>query len=470
MQKTALLILSLISEFAGSFGQSRDNPVLESLFFYDQPIATITWDGFKYIDPADKKDTQFDQFAQCLIRNNKGLFVFINGTGRLYQAALNNGKIVFTRLDSTVYFGSNFKSFAFSYKDVIYNLGGYGFWKTNGLLRYYVEKRKEWEIIKLNKEVPLLTENTYDLIWFDQSEGKLYFGFTREENNVTTADKSTTTFHYETVVLDLEKKEWKTLGRLSDFLKKDIVSLTNMTSSPWGQMVGLKGNILFLNYKENKIYRLKLSQEKQKIMDLFPTNTGDPHVYYFKDSVFFSGISSMKLLDSVVISLNELKLLDEKIFMPEGNLVISKNNSKKSSDLLIFLLAGAVLIFLISFQFRKIFFNPADKTQNSKSTRINVFSDIEKEVLKAIVANSRKGRMTSIDELNYALGVTKKSIEVQKKQRSDVISSINKKYFYINNGNQELIERKQADFDKRSFEYYIGHEKISFIISIINQT
>ena len=97
----------------------------------------------------------------------------------------------------------------------------------------------------------------------------------------------------------------------------------------------------------------------------------------------------------------------------------------------------------------------------------NIFKKSEIEVLKLVVANSQKATLTSIDELNKVLGVTKKNVEIQKKQRSDVISSINKKYSYIKNGNGELIERKQAEFDKRSFEYYIDYNKLSEIKDFI---
>jgi len=470
MKKAAYTFLLLILDITGSFSQSGNNPVLESLFFYDRPIPTISWDGFKYLDPVNERDNRFEQFPQCLIRNSKGLFVYINGTSRLYQAVMVNGKIDFKRLDSTVYFGSNFRSLVFSYKDVIYNLGGYGFWKTNGLLRYYVEKRREWEIIKLNKEIPLQTENSFDLIWYDQPEEKIYFGFTREENNVTTDEKSSVTFHYETMILDLEKKEWRKLGLLSNFLKNDLVNLTNITSGPLGQMVNFKGKTLFLNYRENKIYELNLAPKKQKIMDRFSTNTGDAHVYYFKDSVFFSGISSRNLLDSLSISKKDLVLLDEKIYLPDLSQTSGYEKARSTvSKFIIVLLAGlAILTAIILFLIRKKKTVSSDLKSNH-TIEYNIFTELETEVLKTIAGNSQKATLTSIDDLNKVLGVNKKSIEIQKKQRSDVISSINKKYSYIKKDNGELIERKQTEFDKRSFEYYIDYYKLRHVSSFIDQ-
>jgi hypothetical protein len=415
---------------------------------------------------VDEKDKQFENFAQCLIRNNKGLYVYINGTGRLYQASLNNGKISFARLDSTVYFGSNFGSFVFSYKDTIYSLGGYGFWKTNGLLRYFIERRKEWEMLRLDQEVPVLTGNKYDLIWYDQPDGKLYFGFTRAENNTTTNENSKTTFHYETLVLDLEKRKWHILGNLSPFLKNELTSISTIASSPYGQMINYNKKTLFLNYKENKIYQLK--DEKQKAIEQLPTSTGESHINYFKDTIFFSGINSRNLLDSISIDKNDLVLLVEEIYSSGLSQTLSSEKSKSTNGITVFLFLAGLLIIIAAILFLR---NKKSTSPDLKSNHLinhNLFSELEMEVLKTIAGNSQNAKLTSIDELNKVLGVNKKSIEIQKKQRSDIITNINKKYSYIQKDKGELIERKQAEFDKRSFEYFIDYNKLNLIISLIN--
>ena len=52
-----------------------------------------------------------------LIKNENGLFAFIDGTGRVYKATnLKNDSITFTRIDSTKFYGNNFNSIKFSYK------------------------------------------------------------------------------------------------------------------------------------------------------------------------------------------------------------------------------------------------------------------------------------------------------------------------------------------------------------------
>jgi hypothetical protein len=464
MRRTVCIAFLLIKLLSYSFSQTNKSIVAENLFSYNQAVATISSEEFKYLTPESADKENISGYRQNLIRNNKGLFVVIVGTGRLYKAFPKDGTTTFERVDSTVYFGDNFRSFNFSYKDTIYSLGGYGFWKTNGLLKYFVEKRNEWEIIKLNKEIPIITENGFDLIWYDQPDGKLYFGFTKEENNTTTNEKSQINFHYKTTVLDLNKKEWSTLGTLTTFLKDNLNNTTNITSSPWGQMISSNNKILFLNYKENTIYQLK--PNKQRIIEEFPTSSGDSHACYFKDSVFFSGISSKNLLDSTPLSKNDMILINEKIYIPgdsgtNPDIKLAKNNSLNVFIILgTLLLAFTVAFYLVKRKNKKLI---PSETEKVHITSNKIFTGPEIEVLKTIVENSKKGSATSIDELNKVLGVGKKSSEVQKKQRSDVISSINRKYSYIKDGNGELITRKQAEFDKRSFEYYIGFDKLADI-------
>lgn len=465
MQRAICFIVLLIKILPNSFGQTNTSIVANNLFSYQHPVSTISHEDYQYVLPQSNPEENIQNFRQCLIRNNKGLYVAIVGTGRLYKAVQKERTIQFERIDSTVYFGSNFRSFTFSYRDTIYSLGGYGFWKTNGLLHYFIEKRNEWEIIKLNTEIPIMTENVFDLIWYDQPDGKLYFGFTKEENNTTTNEKSEINFHYKTVVLDLDKKEWRTLGALTTFLKGNLDNTASITSSPWGQMISSNNKILFLNYKENKIYQLK--PDKQRIIEELPTSTGDAHACYFKDSVFFSGISAKKLLDSVALSSNDLILINEKIYTPEDFTTTSDKKSSKNNYVNIFIIAGLLLLVLIILIYsvkrknKKVKSAVSSETSDTHITSNKIFTGLEIEVLKTIFENSKKGEATSIEEMNKTLGVSKKSGEIQKKQRSDIISSINKKYSYIKHGNGELITRKQAEFDKRSFEYYIEFSKLS---------
>ncbi len=68
--------------------QTSNIPItLQNLLADNKPISYISWENIKYVNIPD---TPFHNFPQYLIKTSKGLFVFIDGSGRLYRF-LNNG-------------------------------------------------------------------------------------------------------------------------------------------------------------------------------------------------------------------------------------------------------------------------------------------------------------------------------------------------------------------------------------------
>jgi hypothetical protein len=154
--KFPLILLLLIISVIRIPAQKLNSPVtFQNLLSDSKPISYIKGEGIKYVSI---KDTPVGSFPQQLIKTSKGLFIYANGSGRLYQVLNNNDTTEFKRIDSTVFFGYSLGSFPFTYRDTIYSLGGYGIWRINGQLRMYVEKARQWDVVALNKEIPILTE------------------------------------------------------------------------------------------------------------------------------------------------------------------------------------------------------------------------------------------------------------------------------------------------------------------------
>ena len=313
------------------------------------------------------------------------------------------------------------------------------------------------------------TGNKNDLIWYDQVNGKLYFGYTTEENSTTTEKEVENKAHFETMVLDMKQKKWQQLGTLSPYLKNDLTNIRNIISSPFGQMIAFKNKNIFLDYANNNIYRL--SDTKQREIEQLATSTGDTHVNYFIDSTFYSWLTVRNLVDSLQIGKKDLVLLNEKIYTP-GQDPVAVNDKKSSGNPLpvILMIAGLITALSIGYYWGKkrnqLSGFPKEQEYNGTLTNNGnnfsiPFSPLEIEVILAVFENSSKGAYTSIEELNKALGVSKKNNEIQKKQRSDIISSINKKYFYIKQSKQELIGKNRTEFDKRSFEYFIDPSRLN---------
>jgi len=66
--------------------------------------------------------------------------------------------------------------------------------------------------------------------------------------------------------------------------------------------------------------------------------------------------------------------------------------------------------------------------------------------------------------INQLLGVTKKNVEIQKKQRSDMFLTINEKWNRVSD--KILIDKKRLNHDKRSYEYLITPDQLNKIQSM----
>lgn len=119
--------------------QSYDVPkteLLQYLYKTNAPINEVTnIDPQKKIIPLSEKN--LINHTHEILKNKTGLYVLIDQTGRIYKA-VNESKtsLTFTRVDSTYYWGYNGGAIEFSYNDTLFSFGGFGFWRTNGQLRY----------------------------------------------------------------------------------------------------------------------------------------------------------------------------------------------------------------------------------------------------------------------------------------------------------------------------------------------
>jgi hypothetical protein len=186
-----------------------------------------------------------------------------------------------------------------------------------------------------------------------------------------------------------------------------------------------------------------------------------PQIFYFKDSTFFFGNSAQNKLDSIKLRLSDFILADEVIFKKEG-----------SASTFYYILAAAIIVAMTAYMtvvkmkrnkkpatLKDSLAQDEPSTNGSHKSFETTLTETELQVFKLILKNSLQGEVTTIDQLNQALGVSKKNNETQKKQRSDTIISINSKYVLVSGNEESLIDKRRCEFDKRSYEYFIQFEK-----------
>src|SRR5260221_193237 len=183
-------------------------------------------------------------------------------------------------------------------------------------------------------------------------------------------------------------------------------------------------------------------------------------------------------LDSISLRLKDFNSLNEPVYYPMGKRPNSILGDRRNSLIPPYALMSIVcvllaLLFIQGREFNKKLAKITNEKRQSidwesKSNASKIFDQPEQDVIHQMVENSKLGKTTSIDDLNKALGLLQKSAELQKKYRSDLIISINKKFRFIANTNDLLITKKRSDHDKRSFEYYIEDSKIEDIKGTLN--
>lgn len=450
-----LFLVSILPAYQLFAGNAVHNPVIENLLQDKRPVSFVSWSRENYFPTVD---AQFSTYPQNLIKTGTDLYLFINGSGRLYQVTEGENGIQFTRIDSTTNFGYNIGSFGFSFHNRMYNLGGYGYWRMNGQLRVFNTEAHQWDIVKLNKEIPILTGKTEGMLWYDVPGKKIYTAYYLiKEEAVKTKDLDETRFIDDVMVLDLQKNDWTRLGVLNSFLKDKLQILKPITMSPWGQLITIGDKISLLDFKNNRI--LSLDVRKEQYQSLIRAGWGSS--FYCKDSTLFYGNDTG--LDSVLLHYADFEDTHEQLYsedemgsfagMPVTYLFIAIPLTAM----------GASVVWIKKKKAMQQAHAKKDTVVIRNDSQQAVFDEMETHLLQLLIQNTAAGTKTSTEEQNKLLGLGKKSPEIQKKQRSDMIIKINRKYTFVTQTKEPIIQKVRSEMDKRSYEYFIDYARLDEI-------
>ena len=461
-----LQVFSLLISNAALFAQQPQytvpsNPSLRRLILSNEDIGFINYSPSRYVKLLPIVDTPFLNYVQDLVKSKKDFFVYLNASGIVYRFKNFNktgDSLTFIRIDSTEHFGYNIDCYPFIYKNTLYNIGGYGFWRWTGHLRVFREPLKQWDIAKVNREVPVI-RIARPSIWYNSKDGKL---ITLNHLDGNEAEKDVEGLGVKQIdsvmMLDLEKRDWTTLGKLDPAVAKNFSLTTLIANTNMGLFVNNNGNVELWNLEENKIYRLKDASFAQIFNALNWYN-----YIWNEDSTLYLGNKNILKIDSIVFTTKNLIPTQNKIYAVPSFYDLNKKNIATTFVAIFFI--GVVLFGLkkrkdknnINKKIKKI--NPEVPLQTSYPNQ-HIYSSIELDLISLLISNCKiHNRYTSVDELNHLLGMTNKSVEMQKRKRSDCIRSINEKFALVSKKEDAiLIKRKKAEADGRLNEFYISEE------------
>jgi hypothetical protein len=266
--------------------------------------------------------------------------------------------------------------------------------------------------------------------------------------------------------LDLKYKENIILGKLTKEAIKLIpgdFGLTEKITTNLPLLGGLLinaglGKQYLFQFKTNTIYHLE-STEMEEAYYQGTHGSDKTNVFYLKDSLYYtlSADSSFKLY-TTSLTIADFRNTGIKIYIPNTNELSGFWN-----NIILIFTAFVATIFVIWILKRYSFWNEISEraiqefyatTDDSTS----VFAPLEIELIRRILMNSRKEVGTTVEEVNFLLGLSKKTLEIQKKTRTEVINRINHAFREKYGVSRDLIIRKRSEEDRRYYLYSIDSE------------
>lgn len=464
--KSGNLFFAGLFSISATYGQNAINPKVaealsgESSFsgqvYSYNPFGAqaIFWpDDLKHpVNNADRPD----HFIKC----GKDFYILPDGTNRVYRINGDSSKKMVSRLDRSPFAGHNFSAFKFCFNDSLYALGGFGFGHYNGLLLKFEPRISDWSLQNINKEI-VLESGLVPGIWLNSDAGKIF----RIGNNSTAqAGRDEVTGSGRSVfVLDMKKRRWLSAG----FPTPECIAITErsvrIAGHPSGELVlknDAAGQTLYLlDYITNSIRPAKtgVSETFTSIFTDTAGYRGRYLIWHSRDTLNI--LSADGSLRKQRLSSDDFTGMYTSIWTDSEAGSISGWNIFMAG---LFLFGSGMLVAVIWFFRRKKSPETPEKMLQAES----IFTRPELEILRALQISERKELLP--DDVNELLGTSKKTIEVQKKQRSDSIKGINEKYRRLSQAEENIILQERLEDDRRQVRYLLNRpaiEKLKRMVS-----
>jgi hypothetical protein len=402
---------------------------VNSLFLHNEPF----FKGLPY---------PFETAGCSFVKTPDGVYALVNGTGRIYALDTLRLPAQWIRIDSTYFTGYNLGCLNFYADSTLYSYGGYGLWNNNGHLRYYASNKHEWEIRPLNREVPHIFQ-TKDMFHLDTANGFLYMQGIHAINDALKSNKALEAeIGGRTWRLNLHSGDWEELGTSKD------TTLLILAFSPWGALTLMNGKAGLVDFDHNRY--LHANDRGLKKFSQYTNSTRDKKLVFFADSTLFFGDLN-QYVDSIQLSLADFTDTGIAIYNPP----IHQTKWPAWSWWLV--AAVAVFTFLAWLWFRR---KPKPIASSPKSPDLE---ERDRILLQTFLDAARKGKPCDIDSLNALLGVGNKSLEVQKRQRSDALNALQQNLRILLETDQPFIIRTRSEQDRRSFFYEINPDLLPLL-------
>jgi len=410
-----------------------------------------------------------------ILKKKDKVYLQLLGSGRLYQIQKQGkGDYQFIRLDSTLYFGANFGSINFFFKDTLFKLGGGGFWKIIDYFTFYSTKTNEWELISSKKGIPVYQSPENGVSFFiDQLNGKFYLS---NSINQTDFPASLNTNYSDTCrVFDLKDKTWKNLGKINPTLKDKLQKSFGLKTT-FGPYLIFHSDleIKWVNFSTNQfgvLTKEKQAEFREKWLKLYKRLPEHLYQFVMGNQFYLIRIENNGAIEHESIELTSKDFIDpnaEPIY--SNSAIVALLNKIEPGTTIIGNLFIVLMVILLYYLYNKKIKKNKTPIEIQSILYKNFFSAltaVEKELIQAIYELQIKQEQISIKAINKIIGVQQKDTITQNKSRSDYFLRINQKFKLATRASELLIVKQREETDKRVYNYNINPIFIDSIKALI---
>ncbi len=436
------------------------------------PLGPLPFNGLPDSSAALGPFKKYDLFLD----SEWGWLLIGNGTGQVWKL---NADSAWERQDSTQCIGYNFGAMLLPGP---MKFGGNGIWRNNGFLIRYLWRSYEWETVALNREIQNQNPNNF---YFHRPDSCLYMlGSSFSNVGLKQSSYATDSLY----CLNISTGDWHVLGVATKTLHDHTgngIFLTAPYLMPHG--------ILFQSVQARKLVALDFTTGMAtvigddisvRIWEMGETNYSRGKVVV-SDSVALYSMNpeTYELLDT--LTWKEILSHKESTFAFYTPVEEDSVAKYRMPVILVVLLGTGLSLLLVSRRKKKQvpaeergaaiapvapFHNTTEITPPpSQEFRIRLeseefmlngvilseFTTKEKQLLRRLIDLRFRQEALSTQDFNEILGIDQRTLDTQKKIRSEVIRNINRRFNEAGFPG-EAIERSRLEDDRRSVAYELS--------------
>ena len=405
---------------------------VNTFIFDDSRIKLEQFQKYSMPIPKELEYMDFDGLSGVFGANGK-LYLLYPGGGILFE--YHNNAI--RRIDNSFAHRNQFSGHFFIYKNNLYLLGGYGYWKTNSLLTRFNFNSKEWDYVQTLGQIP--SDGINEASFFLDKNILTVFDFYYRVNDIDQKNNNL----YE---LDLESLLWEKKGSLNRSFYDDIEKKSREIrfKTPLGIFQKSLGNetVRFINPSKNSI----------KIYSSDPLRLLSPRSFSVGNRIVTTQLSADRSFE-VLLSrdLSEgLKYEGEEFLTNDYDLFISY-----------FGIVGVFCLMLVGFVYIKTknnsyYFILSNESLTGLNNSLQISQD-EYFILK-LLSDSKSREVENTYFLNYFKS-PELSADACIKRKNKAISGLNNRFAELHG--LEIILKRAKKSDSRQV-LYVLNEKIKF--------